>query len=310
MLSYSSSFIKTLDLRGLRNLHGAHFSSALSPLGPFRFQRIDLRGCRKLGTEAINHLLEQCSELQYLNLKGLHAVEASTLQVVARSNPLLQSLNLSRCFNISFCDLVIFLQSLQDSRITEFRIANLKGYGPTSDKLLPTIAQCLPLLEILDVQGSPHIFDGGFRDFAAEYVKVGRACGIKHLNLSSCSMLTGGTLLHLAPHLGHLEILELAGYGDRLQDAGLVAVIKRTPRLRKLDLDYATAITDAVLDVLAASKEVDDEVVGSCLDTLVLSYAKGLTADGILRLIRGCPALISLDLDVSSSDRSRLMAEY
>jgi F-box/leucine-rich repeat protein 2/20 len=306
MLSHSSPFIRTLDIHGLKNLQGSRLTAVLSSHVPFRFTSIDLRGCRKLGTGAINDLLTQCPEVRHLNLKGVLSVEPSTLQVIARSLHVLESLNLSRCFNISFGDLVHFLEAVEErgsSQITELRIAGLKGYGPTADSLLPRIATALPDLQVFDLQGSPHVFDASFKAFVTALGDNGTVCKIKHLNISSCPQLTDKALLHLAPHLANLEILELAGYGDRLQNAGLVAVIKQAAHLQRLDLDSATSITDPVTDALAARIQIDGEEYPSMLKTLILSFAKGLTAEGLIRLIKGCPALAELELDVSCQER-------
>jgi F-box/leucine-rich repeat protein 2/20 len=101
-----------------------------------------------------------------------------------------------------------------------------------------------------------------------------------------------------------LEFLELAAIGAELKDTGLVHLLKTTPFIRKLDLEDATDITDAVISAITPSSIPDVRVSrppeaepGHALEHLVISYAIHVSNEALLALVRGCPRLNVLEAD-------------
>ncbi|EPQ28988.1 uncharacterized protein PFL1_03278 [Pseudozyma flocculosa PF-1] len=74
------------------------------------------------------------------------------------------------------------------------------------------------------------------------------------LKLGSCPRLTDVAASHLAWALPSLEVLELSSAGgaqdQRIRDAGLLRLLPSVPRLRRLDLEGASTISDRVLAAL------------------------------------------------------------
>lgn len=81
-------------------------------------------------------------------------------------------------------------------------------------------------------------------------------------------------------------------------------LLATTEGIRRIDLEGASEITDAVVGVLTPDDDgggVDEGGgTGMRLEHLVLSYAGRVTAEAMLRLVRGCKRLRVLEVDVSS----------
>jgi F-box/leucine-rich repeat protein 2/20 len=107
-----------------------------------------------------------------------------------------------------------------------------------------------------------------------------------------------------------LEILEIAGVRGDFHDEGLIRLFKTTPLIRKVDLEDATEISDAVIDSLIPEprmaspatgqrqlKEEQGPQPGEMLEHLTISYAMTITPDAMARVIRGCRKLRVLEAD-------------
>jgi F-box/leucine-rich repeat protein 2/20 len=74
-----------------------------------------------------------------------------------------------------------------------------------------------------------------------------RITRLRHLSLSSRTLLTDIACSHLAYAMPQLFFLELGRVGGDLKDDGIVRLLETLPNLRKLDLEDAIEITDSVL---------------------------------------------------------------
>jgi F-box/leucine-rich repeat protein 2/20 len=97
-----------------------------------------------------------------------------------------------------------------------------------------------------------------------------------------------------------LEIFEMAGIGTELKDDGIVRLLETTPFIRRLDLEDASDITDAVLTVLTPDSpavNVPSFAPGHALEHLVISYAGNVSDNALLALVRACSRLRVLEAD-------------
>jgi F-box/leucine-rich repeat protein 2/20 len=99
-----------------------------------------------------------------------------------------------------------------------------------------------------------------------------------------------------------LELLELGGIGGELRDDGIIRLLETLPKLRKLDLEDASEITDDVLRSITPHPTSNDtrrdhSVPGHALEHLIVSYAFQLSNDAFLALIRNCTRLRVLEVD-------------
>ena len=225
---------------------------------------LDLRGCKRLTSDEVVFLISGAPNLQHVNLKGVQAVSSEVVRNLARTTKSLRSLDVSRCWNITLCDLVVFLKMMTPSQaagMKVLRLAGIKGYGTTSGEFLPLVAERLVHLDMLDLQGCTHLFDSDFQRFAEVLDSEGRVSTLKHLIISGCASLDPTTFEHLARRVPELVKLEAAGLPDayrdrRADDQSLVNLLRSVPKLERLDLEGTGlfgGVTDRVLDILTSS---------------------------------------------------------
>ncbi|KAG6380786.1 hypothetical protein JVT61DRAFT_5170 [Boletus reticuloceps] len=316
LVELSGPFIKNLDLSG-------HTLTAIT-----------LQGCAALTTQSLHGLLIRSPFLRSLNVKGLQAVTNATFDVLALCSQL-ASLNMSRCANIDGDGVRAFGAAVmaRGARLA-LRELWLCGLQMIDDDALATLGKAAPHLEVLDLSYCRGLHNSALEAFVAcveggevleETIsltsrQVGRdpwdirrytrrVTALRHLSLSSCVMLTDIACSNLAYSVPRLELLELAGIGHTLKDDGLVHLLATTPFIRKLDLEDASDITDAVLEVLTPelvvegstpSKTTTPPQPGHALEHLTVSSATNLTNDAFRALIRGCSNLRVLEADSTS----------
>ncbi|KAF7302940.1 hypothetical protein MKEN_01256500 [Mycena kentingensis (nom. inval.)] len=318
--------------------------SAPSPTGALPFTLItslNLRGCSSITTRSLHHLLIQSRSLERLCLKALGAVTNTTCDIIAMYCSQLITLDLGRCTNIDASGIrnlaSAFVQRGEYMPLKELRLAGLKH---VEDSTMAMLGRAAPFLEVLDLSYSRRLHNTAMEALVAFRDDVGseeerrlsalgievvtlsareagrsvdeghqfrrRVTRLRHLILSSCILLTDTVCANLAHAVPQLEFLELAGIGSSIEDEGLIRLLDTTPLLRRLDLEDASAITDAVLATLTPALDDDGDVImaspgsdseESRLEHLVISGAMEVTDDAVLALIRGCRRLRVLEAD-------------
>ncbi|EKM61416.1 uncharacterized protein PHACADRAFT_247982 [Phanerochaete carnosa HHB-10118-sp] len=291
---------------------------------------ISLQGCYSLTTRSLHHILLRSPRLQRLYLRGQLAVTNATVEVLAAHCPRLVALDLSRCHSLD-AEGIRFAAAAAVGRgerinLKELRLSGLKG---VNDDMMTALGRAAPFLEVLDLSYTT-VHNSAIEAFVAcnerdsatlravhlSAREAGRdpsdpnrywrrVTSLRHLNLSSCVLLTDHACSHLAHAVPKLEFLELAGIGPELRDDGLVRLLNTTPYIRRLDLEDATEVTDAVLQALTPSPPPTSPPRGAppltpepghALAHLVLSYAS-VESDALTELIRLCPRLRTLEAD-------------
>ncbi|WVR09248.1 hypothetical protein IAU60_006313 [Kwoniella sp. DSM 27419] len=284
---------------------------------------LDLRGCKSLLSRDIMLLLAHCPGLRVLNMQGVQGVNSEVVRTLARSSTSLESLNLSRCWDLTLGDIIVFVRSIDDDKagkIRHLRIAGVKSFGHHASELLPLIARRLVSLETLDMAGCTHLYDVDFQRYVEGLEglpwepRTQGFSNIRHLALSGCSSLTQDVLKHLTGRLPSLTTLELANLPDLFggatnSDMSLVNLLKTTPGIQRIDLEGTGihgGVTDRVLDTLSLGRDEDGRRVGKELRELRIGFAKDVTPQAMIRLMRKCGRLQVLELDNTSADRSVL----
>lgn len=332
ILRVSHPYIKSLSLRGMNSLSGHDLVTALIESDSMEgmlsacftldslhqlssLVQLDLRGCKRIWSGQLIAIVRQAPSLRHLNLKGVQGVSGELLRTLARSSNHLESLDVSRCWDISICDMAVFLKMISDvqaAKIQSLRVAGLKAYANAA-RFLGLVAERLVSLEVLDMKGCLPVVDADFATFADVLDREGRISPIRHLILSNCAGLTSETFGFLAGRVGNLEKLELAGLPDafpRVQeiqtndgnDLKFIKLLKSLPKLERLDLEgtgLRSGVTDMMLDVLTPPRGYVGDSVGKELVELRIGYARAVTAEGLIRFIRGSPKLQILEADVS-----------
>ena len=305
---------------------------------------INLEGCPLITTRALHHLLIRSPKLQRLCLRGLTAVTNTTCEVLAAYCPRLLALDMGRCLNLTGEGIRSVASKAADrGEQIPLKELRLSGLRRVTDEMMYALGRAAPHLEVLDLSYAKDLHNSSVEAFVAcsevdasnfdTVLLTSREAGrdqldtnrhwrrvtrLRHLNLSACLMLTDHACSHRAYAVPKLELLELAAIGPDLHDDGLVRLLNTTPYIRKLDLEDATEVTDAVLDALTptlpvppppspattgsgsgsatpASAGVAPEP-GHALEHLIVSYAN-VESEALAELIRSCPRLRVLEAD-------------
>jgi F-box/leucine-rich repeat protein 2/20 len=240
-------------------------------------------------------------------LKGVQAVSSEVIRALARSSHHLETLDVSRCWDISLCDILVFIKMLtaaQAARIRGLRISGLKAYGTASADFLPLIMEKLVNLETLDLLGCTHIRD----------IDMVRACvaldnrqtplTLRHLILSGCTSLSASIFGSMQGRFSALTRLELASLPDMFTENGegereFHKFLEGLPSLEKLDLEGTGTkggVNDKMLEALIPARGETSRLID-----LQIGSAKGVTPEGMIRFIRACPSLRNFEADVSDS---------
>jgi F-box and leucine-rich repeat protein 2/20 len=332
----AGSFITSFNLSG----HGGLLSSTLEGLANHlsvtqgmrlapshnQLTYLNMSGCSMVTTSSLHYLLSRSPFLETSLLGGMSAVTNETCEILFKHCSRLKSLDMSRCKSLTGAG----IQALASSAVThamplplvELRLSGLKG---VTDSTMAALGRAAPYLEVLDLSYSRDLHNSSLDafvactdDFALDSVSLtARQAGrnpndgrryrrritrLRHLSLSSCTLLTDIACSHLAYAVPQLELLELGGIGGELKDDGIIRLLQTLPNLRKLDLEDASDITDNAIRAITPSSPSDDNtqdrrVPGHALEHLIVSHAVQLSNDAFLALMRNCTRLRVLEAD-------------
>jgi len=303
--------------------------------GATQLREVNLRGCRNLTSNALHYLLRRCPELEVLKLAGLDCVVDTTLIEALSSATCLVHLDVGRCANLLGRAITRFSNvcraRLLAGKSIPLKVLKMSGLKHVTKGTLSVIAQVFPALEVLDVSWCSGVNDAALRAFVEwedgepwtqwheQVVLTSREAGfdpgdttkytrrrskLRHLILSGCKNITDSGVGALAYCMHDLEFLELASLGSALKDEGLVRLLRTTLGIKKLDLEDATELTDAVLEHLTPTPpqpvrrgQEPDQQPGEKLEHFVISSVQGVSPEAMCRLIKGCKNLRVFEAD-------------
>lgn len=325
VITSSGPFIRVANLSGNLSLSTSDLSeisiktSCMDQQPSFnQLSNVNLSGCRSLTTPSLHSLLINSPCLSVLNLRGLPIVTNATTSILAVHCKRLISLNLGFCANINAQGLEQLINFCPC--IKELKVPGLKG---VTKEFMATLGLTLHELEVLDLSNIQDLYDTGIEAFTntseseaeREIITLTsreagydvtdlkkyrrRVMPLRHLSLSGCPSLSDTACSFLAYAVPKIQCLELAGIGSRLRDTGLSMLFRTTPMIKRIDLEDASSITDAVLEVLTPKSQLQGEykVAGQQLEHIILSHAINLSNDALQTLIQRCPHLRVLELD-------------
>lgn len=291
---------------------------------------INFQGCAALTTRSLHHLLIRSPSLQTICLKGLTAVTNTTCDVLGVYCAQVTVLDIGRCLNVDGHGIRSFISAgLNRGNHLPLKELRASGLKRVNDEVLATLGKGAPFLEVLDLSYARDLHNSALEAFVScanndtqfktvllSAREAGRELGdttkyrrrvtrLRHLSLSSCVLLTDIACSNLAHTMPRLEYLELAGIGTELKDDGLIRLLRTTPLIRRLDLEDASDITDALIATITprpvadttSSGSIDPSEPGHALERLVLSYAGNITDEAFLSLIQNCTRLSVLEAD-------------
>ncbi|EEP77151.1 predicted protein [Uncinocarpus reesii 1704] len=287
-------FIKYLNMRGCIQMekawleHGEQLADACRNLAS-----INLEDCH-IDNMTLTFLLVRNPGLVRISMGAHSTISNSELNVISKSCPLLEYLDLSWCRNLISAKglkrVVRSCHQLKELRIGEFRAVDnefMQALFETNTLETLILSHCSALtddsLKILSHGSDPKID-----------ILTGRpivpARTLKHLDLSRCRGISDVGIGHLAGFTPELESLQLS-FCSSLGNDSITNLIRTTPRLARLDIEELEELTNNVLIALSKAP------CASRLEHLNISYCEKLGDTGMMQVLKNCPNLRSLDLD-------------
>lgn len=315
--------LQRLDLQGCASLEPHAVSSIIQHSPDLTW--ISLRGLPFVSGDILQRIADLAKQLQHLDLSrcwrvslldegifdennswpvlkslkiGGGIAQTGILECLARAAPDLECLDVSHSSEIDDDD-VKDLVSVPIDMYQEALSRRKSGLQHTSSRE-DNITGMDPRIVTLTPSQANQLGSG----FPCNGMIPRRVTKLRHINISHCPNVTQKAAAYLAYAVPHLEILEMANVGEMSSD-GIVALLATTPHIKKVDLEGATQACDRVLAALTFANRkhsvLDQPLPGKELEALSLSHASNITTDGALKLLRACPNLVQLNLEVSAS---------
>ncbi|EAS32921.3 F-box domain-containing protein [Coccidioides immitis RS] len=288
-------FIKHLNLRGCIQMAEAWFQCGEQIADACRnLVSVNLEGTH-IDKPTITYFLVRNPKLVRISMTGLATVTNSEMNVISKSCPLLEYLDISWCRNLINANglrrVVRACHRLKELRIDEFRAVD-------DEEFMLELFQT-NTLETLVMSHCSSLTDSALKALLHGKnpeidILTGRPIApprkLKHLNLSHCQGVSDFGIGHLAGFVPELESLQLS-FCPALGNDSIINLIGTTPNLTRLDLEELEELTNNVL--LALSKAP----CAARLEHLNISYCEKLGDTGMMQIVKNCPNLKSLDLD-------------
>ena len=298
-----------------------------------RCPNIDVDGLRSYFSAAMDR--EETLRLKDLRISGLRRVDDDVMEKMGRICPELEVLDLSYAKDLHNSSVDAFVRWPEDwgvpspptSPFPPSSSSQTLGYPFSSPSSWPSLASFpssfLSAFEERERQGrriGPALKwnhrqesvlltskDAG-RDPGDPTKYRKRITQLRHVNLSCCTLLTDIAATHLAHAVPRLELFEMGGIGGEVREDGLIRLFKTTPWIRKIDLEDAADVGDALIEVLTPDPSSSDAVSpvladgpapqpGHALEDLIISHAIGVNNDSLIALVRRCARLRVLEAD-------------
>ncbi|KAJ5959845.1 uncharacterized protein N7479_006995 [Penicillium vulpinum] len=293
LITSGGPFVRDLNLRGCIQMREKWSSDGerISDLCR-NVVKFSLEGCR-IDRASIYSFLLRNPRLEYINLSALPTVTNSAMKVIARSCPQLETLNVSWCTSVDTTGLLRIVQSCE--RLKDLRASEIRGFKDekftlalfernTLDRLVMSRTDLTDQsLKMLIHGENPEM------DILADRPIVPPR-KFRHLDLHQCSEVSDDGLKSLAFNVPYLEGLQVSQCSE-LTDESVMAVIRTTPNLSHLELEDLENLTNNTLMELA------DSPCAQRLEHLNISYCESLSDTGMLKVMKSCPKLQSVEMD-------------
>ena len=337
-----SPMLERLNVKGLTAVTNVTLD-VLSTSAPL-ITHLNLSRCLNIDAEGLKSYFaavmgrDEILRLRDLRVSGLRRTDDDVMEKIGRTCPELEVLDLSYAKDLHNSAVDAFVRWPEDwgapsppaSPLSPSSSSPTMGYPFSSPSSWPSLASFpssfLSAFEERERRergmGPALKWDHCQESILLSSKDAGRAPGdptkyrrritqLRHVNFSCCTLLTDIAASHLAHAVPRLEFFEMGGIGGEVREEGLIRLFKTTPQIRKIDLEDAADVGDALLEVLTpdpSSSDVVSQVLpaladgpapqpGHALEDLIISHAVGVNNDALLALVRGCTRLRALEAD-------------
>jgi hypothetical protein len=149
--------------------------------------------------------------------------------VLYKTSLSLKTLNVARCRSLSG-------QALSTPHHPLLLKLSASGIQDIDPEALGGLGRSFPNLLALDISDNETVTDLGLQRFLQPFDSGSgkRTTKLRSLNVSKCTALSDNAFFELVGTVPELECLEAAEIGSRIRDLGLAALLRTTPKLKKL----------------------------------------------------------------------------
>ncbi|CAO1625059.1 unnamed protein product [Jaminaea pallidilutea] len=320
--SHSETSLTELDLSGLPQLStkSVHRLLAQSP----SLAKANLSDLPCVCDDTMSIITQSCPSLKELNISRCHDVYSNGIRrwlngASASALAKVVVLRMAGLRNVS----TVFMQTLAQ-RLPNLEVLDLSYASGLSD-------EAVAAWTFHDGPDDPNGEAEAERPYIEITARQASVCGVNTVNASFASRSDDRHFRAVQPHLKQLilsstgvtdracaalafgalpklQVLELAN-NPRVRDAGLCALLESSPQLRRLDLEGARDISNAVVYSLTPWQDESSagnarrlaqgaiKAPGAELTHLILSQASRIETAPLQALIHACPHLCHLEVD-------------
>lgn len=233
---------------------GQTFSGGVSTVPVRGLKKLDLAGCRRLDSGAVEWITAGCTGLRDLVISGCVSATPEGVELLAATHPTLQRLDLAGCVGLGGTVLSFVAERRRDLRRLD--IANI----PTVPaRVVGEFLRNCGRLEYVDISGLTRVNRSCFRSVGSgrhaadaggppEYHSGGQGCDLLESEGSIGEQRSFDCVGGKLPHLQVARMLRL----PNIDDASITRFASACPKLGELHLSDSSLITGACLATLSS----------------------------------------------------------
>ena len=228
-----------------------------------KLRGLDLGGCNAITDKGVLELAAKCTTLEWIRLSGVSSVTDSAISALVKSCPRLSELELDACQGLtatSIRDIWTFTRKLRRLKLTRCK---------------QLTAHAFPAL--VDENTS---------------VPYWQSTGLDEKDsVAGSTALLPPLILPPANSPDNLRVLDL-GYCTKITDDAIAGIVSNATKIQTLTISGCAHLTDKTMDSICT--------LGENLEVLTMAHVSKITDTGVVRLVRACTRLRSVDLNCES----------
>ena len=229
-----------------------------------KLRGLDLGGCSRITNEGVLELAAKCTTLEWIRLSGVPGVTDSAISALVKSCPRLSELELDSCQGLT-------AMSIRDIWTFTRRLRRLK------------LTRC----KQLTAHAFPALVD---ENTSVPYWQP--SPGDEKDSLTGSTTLFPPLILPPAYSPDNLRVLDL-GYCTKITDGAMAGIISNATKIQTLTISGCAHLTDKTIDSICT--------LGENLEVLTMAHVSKITDTGVVRLVRACARLRSVDVNCKFS---------
>ena len=226
-----------------------------------KLRGLDLGGCSGITDEGVLELAAKCTTLEWIRLSGVPGITDSAISALVKSCPRLSELELDSCqglTSMSIRDIWTFTRKLRRLKLTRCK------------------------------QLTAHAFPAQVDENTSVPYWQSSMPGDENDSLAGSTTLLPPLILPPAYSPDNLRVLDL-GYCTKLTDEAMAGIVSNATKIQTLTISGCARLTDRTMESIC--------MLGENLEVLSMANVSKITDPGVVRLVRACTRLRSVDVN-------------